>query len=36
VQRGRLWATQFHPEKSAHNGLRLLESFVTACATAQA
>lgn len=31
VQRGRLWATQFHPEKSAHNGLRLLESFVTAC-----
>ncbi|WP_426572349.1 imidazole glycerol phosphate synthase subunit HisH [Aquihabitans sp. McL0605] len=32
VQRGRLWATQFHPEKSAHNGLHLLESFVTACA----
>lgn len=31
VQRGRLWATQFHPEKSAHNGLHLLESFVTAC-----
>ena len=32
VQRGRLWATQFHPEKSANNGLHLLENFVTACA----
>ena len=32
VQRGQLWATQFHPEKSAANGLHLLESFVTACA----
>ena len=31
VQRGRLWATQFHPEKSAANGLHLLENFVTAC-----
>jgi glutamine amidotransferase len=31
VQRGRLWATQFHPEKSAANGLRLLESFVATC-----
>jgi glutamine amidotransferase len=31
VQRGRLWATQFHPEKSATNGLRLLENFVSAC-----
>ncbi|MCU1496353.1 MAG: hisH [Acidimicrobiales bacterium] len=29
IQRGRLWATQFHPEKSATNGLRLLEAFVT-------
>ncbi len=28
VQRERLWATQFHPEKSAANGLRLLETFV--------
>ena len=28
VQRHRLWATQFHPEKSAANGLRLLETFV--------
>jgi glutamine amidotransferase len=32
LQRERLWATQFHPEKSAANGLRLLESFVRACA----
>jgi glutamine amidotransferase len=32
VQRGRLWATQFHPEKSASNGLHLLENFVAACA----
>ena len=32
VQRHRLWATQFHPEKSAHNGLHLLENFLTACA----
>ena len=32
VQRGRLWATQFHPEKSAHNGLHLLDRFVAACA----
>ena len=28
IQHERLWATQFHPEKSAHNGLRLLEAFV--------
>ncbi len=31
IERGRLWATQFHPEKSAANGLRLLESFVDSC-----
>lgn len=31
VQRERLWATQFHPEKSAANGLRLLQTFVAAC-----
>ena len=31
IERGRLWATQFHPEKSATNGLRLLESFVDSC-----
>ena len=28
VARGRMWATQFHPEKSAANGLRILENFV--------
>jgi glutamine amidotransferase len=32
VARERLWATQFHPEKSAHNGLHLLERFVETCA----
>ena len=28
VARGRLWATQFHPEKSGTNGLRLLDTYV--------
>ena len=28
VQRGRLWATQFHPEKSGHAGLAMLKNFV--------
>jgi glutamine amidotransferase len=28
VQRDRLWATQFHPEKSGAAGLKLLENFV--------
>ena len=32
VERGALWATQFHPEKSAANGLRLLTNFARACA----
>ncbi len=30
VQRGTLWATQFHPEKSSTAGLRLLANFVAA------
>jgi glutamine amidotransferase len=30
VQRGTLWATQFHPEKSGSAGLQLLRSFATA------
>ena len=32
IEKGRLWATQFHPEKSGQAGLRLLRSFVDACA----
>ena len=36
VARGRLWATQFHPEKSAHNGLHLLATFVDACTSVSA
>jgi glutamine amidotransferase len=31
VERGRLWATQFHPEKSGAAGLALLAGFVRAC-----
>src|SRR5262249_12840211 len=34
IERGSLWATQFHPEKSAANGLRLLEAFVDRCRAA--
>jgi glutamine amidotransferase len=32
AERGPVWATQFHPEKSGANGLRLLRNFVDACA----
>ncbi|MEN9667570.1 MAG: amidotransferase hisH, partial [Planctomycetota bacterium] len=28
VARGRLFATQFHPEKSQETGMRLLRAFV--------
>ena len=31
VEQGALWATQFHPEKSAVNGLQLLKNFAEAC-----
>jgi len=31
VQKDRLWATQFHPEKSGRTGLALLSRFVQAC-----
>jgi glutamine amidotransferase len=32
IERGPLWATQFHPEKSGAVGLALLANFVDACA----
>jgi len=32
VDRGRCWATQFHPEKSSAAGLALLGGFVAECA----
>ncbi len=32
IERGPLWATQFHPEKSGTTGLALLRNFVDACA----
>ena len=36
VERGPVWATQFHPEKSAAHGLQILRNFVGACAGPQA
>lgn len=35
VQRGRLWAAQFHPEKSGRTGLSVLGRFVEQCARVQ-
>lgn len=32
IERGNLWGTQFHPEKSGAAGLRLMEAFVRLCA----
>ena len=34
VERGRLWATQFHPEKSGRTGLALLRNFADVCSEA--
>lgn len=31
VQRGNVWGTQFHPEKSGPSGLRLLTNFIGQC-----
>ena len=36
VERGPVWATQFHPEKSSHTGLAALGTFVRAAAAAGA
>ncbi len=36
VERGALWATQFHPEKSGAAGLRILGTFVTSLAVGRA
>ena len=33
VERGNVWATQFHPEKSGANGMQLLSNFVKRCST---
>ncbi|MPY92363.1 MAG: imidazole glycerol phosphate synthase subunit HisH [Acidimicrobiia bacterium] len=33
--RGKVWGTQFHPEKSGDNGLALLGNFVHVCAAAR-
>jgi glutamine amidotransferase len=35
VERGSLWATQFHPEKSGTTGLRLLANFAAATEAAR-
>lgn len=32
IERRNIWATQFHPEKSGANGLRLLRAFIDTCA----
>jgi glutamine amidotransferase len=34
AERGPVWGTQFHPEKSGGRGLAILSNFVAACASA--
>jgi glutamine amidotransferase len=36
VERGNVWAAQFHPEKSSAAGLALLRAFATRCASSVA
>ncbi len=36
VERGAVWATQFHPEKSGATGLAILGNFVAECAAVSA
>jgi glutamine amidotransferase len=36
IEHGRLWATQFHPEKSSRDGLQILANFVAAVRSAEA
>ena len=36
IERGPLWATQFHPENSGAGGLKLMQNFVDACARVHA
>jgi glutamine amidotransferase len=36
VERGSLWGTQFHPEKSGRSGMALLGGFVAGCRRRQA
>ena len=31
VAKGKIWGVQFHPEKSASDGLKLLENFAKIC-----
>ncbi|HYA68897.1 MAG TPA: imidazole glycerol phosphate synthase subunit HisH, partial [Acidimicrobiales bacterium] len=35
AERGTVWGTQFHPEKSGVRGLAILSNFVAACSAAR-
>ncbi len=36
IERGNIFATQFHPEKSQSGGVRLVENYISLCATVPA